>query len=97
VDDEGGGLSTTPVPLRFRLVDIVAEGGATPASTASSRVSGWSLSASTSALASGDRPEARIRVIEWERILALQGIQRQDVLRQFMDRQRQMAADAPPL
>jgi RND family efflux transporter MFP subunit len=99
MDDEGGGLSPEPVPLRFRAVDIVAEGGPTTGIDGV-QPGEWVVVVGQhllSAQAGGDRPEARIRVIEWERILALQGLQRQDVLRQFMDRQQQMAVDTPPL
>jgi hypothetical protein len=32
-------------------------------------------------------------VIEWDRILELQSIQRQDVLRRFMDKQQELALE----
>jgi hypothetical protein len=93
-DEEGGGLSPEPVSLAFRPVEVVAEGAQTTG------VDGvepgeWVVVVGQhllSAQTSGSAPQARIRVIEWERILDLQTLQRQDVLREFMDRQQELAA-----
>jgi hypothetical protein len=93
-DDEGGGLSPEPVRFAFRAVDLVAEGAQTTGIDGVEPgewvvvVGQHLLSAQT-----GDSaPQARIRVIEWDRILDLQTLQREDVLRQFMDRQQQLVA-----
>jgi len=37
-------------------------------------------------------PQARIRVVDWDRIMTLQGLQREDLLRQFMEKQQRLAA-----
>ena len=93
--EEGGGLSPEPVSLPFRPVEIVAEGAQTTGIDGVGSgewvvvVGQHLLSAQTDGV-----PQARIRVIEWDRILDLQGLQRQDVLRQFMDRQQRLAAEA---
>jgi RND family efflux transporter MFP subunit len=96
-EDEDGGLSPEPVSIPFRPVEIAAEGTQTTGIDGV-RPGEWVvvvgqhlLSAQTGSAA----PQARIRVIEWDRILDLQGLQRQDVLRQFMDRQQQLAAEVP--
>jgi hypothetical protein len=44
----------------------------------------------------GNAPRARPRAIEWDRILELQRMQRQDLLQQFMDRQQQLAGERRP-
>jgi hypothetical protein len=36
-------------------------------------------------------PQARVRPISWDRLLELQGLQREDLLRQFMDKQQRIA------
>jgi RND family efflux transporter MFP subunit len=97
-DEEGGGLSPDPVILAFRPVEIVAEGvqttgvdGVEPGEWVV--VVGQHL---LSAQTGGSAPQARIRGIEWDRIIELQQLQRQDVLRQFMDRQQQLAVEMPP-
>jgi HlyD family secretion protein len=36
-------------------------------------------------------PQARVRPIRWERLLDLQGLQREDMLRQFMEKQQRIA------
>jgi RND family efflux transporter MFP subunit len=93
-DEEGGGLSPEPVSLAFRPVEVVAEGAQTTGIDGVEPgewvvvVGQHLLSAQT-----GDSaPQARIRVIAWDRILDLQTLQREDVLRQFMDRQQQLVA-----
>jgi hypothetical protein len=46
-------------------------------------------------LLSGQRteggPRARVRPVTWERLLELQGLQREDYLRQFMEKQQRIA------
>jgi hypothetical protein len=36
-------------------------------------------------------PRARVRPISWERLIELQGLQREDLLRQFMEKQQRVA------
>jgi RND family efflux transporter MFP subunit len=49
-------------------------------------------------LLSGQRteggPRARVRPISWQHLLALQGLQREDYLRQFMEKQQRIAREA---
>jgi hypothetical protein len=49
-----------------------------------------------SAQARTQAPVARVRAIAWERILELQGLQRQDLLRRFMEKQQRLAREAAP-
>ena len=43
---------------------------------------------------SEDGPRARVRPVTWERLLGLQGLQREDYLRQFMEKQQRIAREA---
>ncbi|MGD8426321.1 MAG: efflux RND transporter periplasmic adaptor subunit [Balneolaceae bacterium] len=47
-------------------------------------------------LLSGGRGQARVRVITWDRILALQGLQRQDLLRRVIKEQEEQKPDSQP-
>jgi RND family efflux transporter MFP subunit len=94
-DEEGGGLSPEPVSFAFRPVELVAEGAQTMGIDGVAPgewvvVVGQHL---LSAQTGGSAPQARIRIIEWDRVIDLQGLQRQDVLRQFMERQQQLAVE----
>jgi hypothetical protein len=41
-------------------------------------------------------PRARVRTVEWNGILELQNLQREDLLRQFMQRQQELSRGTPP-
>jgi RND family efflux transporter MFP subunit len=94
-----GELTEEPLPISFRTVDIIAEG------SQSVGVSGvqpgeWVVVVGQHLLTpqSGeDTPRARVRPAGWERILRLQSLQREDLLREVMERQRGTArsADGP--
>jgi len=40
-------------------------------------------------LLTGENAEARVRTVTWERVMALQGLQRQDLLYQILKNQQQ--------
>lgn len=74
---------TDATEVQFKKVGIIAEGrmevaveGIEPGS--------WVITVGQNLLAEG-RSQARIRASTWERILAMQGLQRQDLLRQVLD------------
>ncbi len=76
---------TDPTGVQFQPIDVIAEGrmevgveGIDPGS--------WVVTVGQDLLSSG-RQQARIRTSSWERILALQGLQRQDLLQRVLDRQ----------
>lgn len=87
----GAGLSD-PTDIVFREVDVIARG------RESVGVSGiapgeWVVVVGHD-LIDADLSEpvpARVRSLPWERIVRLQEMQQQDLLRQFMDKQQQMA------
>jgi RND family efflux transporter MFP subunit len=82
-----------PMALRFRTVEIVAEG---PQTTGVRGIDpgAWVVVIGQhllSAQAGDAPPQGRVRVIAWDRILELQRLQRDDLLRDFMDRQQRLA------
>jgi hypothetical protein len=82
-----------PVALRFRTVDIVAEGPQT-IGVRGIDPGAWVVVIGQHLLSvqAGDGPpQGRVRAIAWDRILELQRLQRDDLLRDFMDRQQRLA------
>jgi RND family efflux transporter MFP subunit len=93
-DSPNGGLSESPVEIPFRPIGVIAEGPQT-LGIEGVQPGDWVVVIGQHLLAAqGGRavPQARIRVVGWDRILALQGLQREDLLRQFMEKQQQLAA-----
>lgn len=77
---------TQPIDVEFRKIDVIAEGrmevgvsGIEPGS--------WIITVGQNLLSQG-RNQARVRTSTWERILTLQGLQRQDLLQQVLDEQQ---------
>lgn len=88
-----------PTALRFRPVTVVAEG---PSVTAIGEVDGgeWVVVVGQhllAAQATRDEPRGRVREIAWDRLMQLQGLQRDDLLREFMERQQRLARTSPTL
>jgi RND family efflux transporter MFP subunit len=82
-----------PSGLAFRPIDVVAEG---PDATAVAGVQDgeWVVVVGQHLLAAQstqDEPQGRVRAIAWDRVMQLQRLQRDDLLRTFMDRQQQLA------
>jgi HlyD family secretion protein len=93
--DGGASDERRPAPMRlhFRAVEIVAEG---PQTTGIRGVEAgaWVVVVGQhllSAQAGDGPPQGRVRRIAWDRILELQRLQRDDLLRDFMDRQQRLA------
>jgi hypothetical protein len=83
------------MPVVFRPVDVRADG---PQTVAISGVEPgeWVVVVGQHLLTTqGDAAtaQARVRVVAWERILDLQGLQRQDLLEDFMDKQERLAGE----
>jgi len=85
---------TPPTPGEFKRVEVLAEGrhivgveGIEPGS--------WVVVVGQHLLASQDSrsgpPRARVRPIAWDRLLELQGLQREDLLLQYMEKQQRIA------
>lgn len=89
-DDVGG---TDPVRTPFRAITVVAEGPQT-VGVRGIEPGTWVVVVGQHLLseqASEGAPQARVRVVTWDRILELQRFQRDDLLREFMDKQKRMA------
>ena len=80
--------------MTFRPVDIVAAGPQT-IGVRGVEAGDWVVVIGQhlpSAETGGAAPKARARAIEWDRLLQLQRLQRDDLLREFMERQQRLAA-----
>jgi len=82
-----------PVRMEFRRVEVVAEAPQT-VGVGGVRPGEWVVVVGQHLLATETEPTARLRAIEWDRILELQQLQRQDVLRDFMERQQSAAGES---
>jgi RND family efflux transporter MFP subunit len=88
-------LSEAAFPVELRPVEVLAEGreavgvgGVAPGE--------WVVTVGQHLLAADDVTSARVRATSWERVLALQGLQQEDLLRGFLDRQQQLAKTLGP-
>lgn len=81
-----------PTPIVFREVEVLATGRAT-SGVDGIQAGDWVVAVGQGLLdASPDRDvEARTRAIEWNRIVELQQLQQEDMLRLFMEKQQRMA------
>jgi len=94
----GGGAASgerrpDPVPLEFRRVEVAAQGPET-VGIRGLEPGTWVVVMGQHLLAAqtGEGPpQGRVQAIAWERILELQRLQRDDLLRQFMDKQQRLA------
>jgi RND family efflux transporter MFP subunit len=87
---------TRPQPIPFRPVDVIAEGPQT-VGVSGVHEGDWVVVVGQhllSAQGGTEAPVAHVRVIAWERILELQGLQREDLLRRFMEKQQRLADEA---
>jgi hypothetical protein len=86
-------------PVASRPVEVIARG---PAMAAVSGIAdgAWVVSAGQHLLARDRATRARVRQTTWERVLQLQGLQREDLLAQFLEKQQTIArargAEPPP-
>ncbi|MDZ7682871.1 MAG: hypothetical protein U5J63_14435 [Fodinibius sp.] len=78
---------TQATDVQFKQVDVIAEGrmelgieGIEPGS--------WVVTVGQNLLSSGNNTKARVRTSSWNRIMALQGLQRQDLLQNVLNRQQ---------
>ena len=89
-DDEAVPFSE-PTPVKFFEIEVIAAGHDL------SGISGidnnaWVVTLGQQLLR-GDSPQARVRATTWNRLISLQNLQREDLLRQFLEKQQRMARD----
>lgn len=78
---------TQPTEVQFKPVNVLAE-GAMEVGVTGVEPGSWVITVGQNLLSQG-RGEARVRTITWERILALQSLQRQDLLRKVLEEQHE--------
>jgi multidrug efflux pump subunit AcrA (membrane-fusion protein) len=81
-DDERG--------VEFRPVEVLAQGAAT-VGLRGVEPDEWVVTVGQHLLHGQEATSARVRPTSWERMLELQGLQREDVLRGFLDKQQRLA------
>lgn len=91
----GTNVADTLIPdvgMRFRPIEVVAEAAQT-VGVEGVRPGDWVVVIGQHLLAQqdGDAVRGRPRVMAWERIMELQRLQREDVLEEFLERQRRAA------
>ncbi len=87
--------SETPLPVSFRRLEVIAEGQGV-AGVRGLEDGSWVVTVGQHLLG-GDRAgsepvRARVRPVSWERVLTLQSLQSEDLLDDFLAKQRQVAA-----
>lgn len=85
-----GTLAEEPVTMPFREIEVLASGRQT-VGVSGLRPGEWVVVVGQHLLAPDGTAEARMRAVSWDHVLTLQGLQREDLLRQFMEKQ-QLAA-----
>lgn len=92
-------IPAEPRPVRLRPVEVIAEGRA-QAGVRGIQPGEWVVVVGQNLLAGEQGASARVRAATWERVLRLQGLQREDLLEAYMDRQQELAreggAEPPP-
>jgi len=76
--------------VRGRVPEVLAEGAAT-VGLRGVEPDEWVVTVGQHLLHGQDATSARVRPVTWERVLELQGLQREDVLRGFLDKQQRLA------
>lgn len=79
-----------PRGVELRPVEVLAEGRATVGVTGV-QPGEWVVIVGQHLLARDGEATARVRPTSWERVLELQGLQREDLLQRFLDRQQELA------
>lgn len=83
-------LSGEARSVELRPVEVLAEGTAT-VGVRGVEQDEWVVTVGQHLIHGQDATSARVRVTTWERVLELQGLQREDVLRGFLDKQQRLA------
>lgn len=87
----GDAETKAPVPFRFVVADVVEE-GAHVAGLRALDPAAWVVVVGQHLLMqAGDAPKANVRPVSWERVLGQQRLQREDLLRAFLEKQRRLA------
>lgn len=83
-------LSEAELPVEFRAVEVLAEGRGT-AGVRGAEPGEWVVTVGQHLIAGQSAKAAKVRSTTWERVLELQGLQKEDLLRGFLDKQQRLA------
>jgi RND family efflux transporter MFP subunit len=83
-------LSEAAHPVALRVVEVRAEGHG-QVGVSGVEAGEWVVTVGQHLLALGADARARVRATSWERVQELQGLQREDLLRGFMEKQQRLA------
>ncbi|HYO12781.1 MAG TPA: efflux RND transporter periplasmic adaptor subunit [Thermoanaerobaculia bacterium] len=86
----GGEIPQEPRKVELRPVEVLAEGRAT-VGVRGVQPGEWVVIVGQHLLARDGETTARVRPTRWERVLELQGLQREDLLQSFLDTQQEWA------
>ena len=84
-------LEDAPRPIQRRVVEVRAEGGGM-AGVSGVQPGEWVVVAGQHLLAEDESTTAHVRTSGWDRILAMQSLQREDILVEFLEKQQSYAA-----
>lgn len=88
IDPQNPPPLSEPTDVSFRAVDVIARGRMEVA-VAGINSGDWVVTVGQDLLSGGIK-RARVRTISWDRIITLQGLQRQDLLRDILENQRRV-------
>ena len=88
-EDDGQAPYSEPTPMEFREVEVIARGHDLTG-VAGIDDNAWVVTVGQQLLR-GDNPQARTRATTWNRLIVMQNLQREDLLKQFLDKQQRLA------
>lgn len=88
VDSDNPPPLSEPTQVEFRPIEVVAK-GREAAGVVGVNSGDWVVTVGQSLMIGREDLQARVRPVTWERILSMQGVQPQDLLRQIMQQQQQ--------
>ncbi len=94
-DEDDAPPFTEPTPMIFREIEVLARGRGL-VGVAGIQAGDWVVTVGQNLLSGTgqERVSARARPVTWDRIMMLQELQDQDLLRQFMEKQQRLARDS---
>jgi RND family efflux transporter MFP subunit len=87
---EKASLSAETHAAAFRPLEVVAE-GRDAIGVSGVKPGEWVVTVGQNLLQGEEKPQARVRTVRWDAVLRLQGLQREDLLHGFLERQQQIA------
>ena len=92
VQSSSSEIPAEPRPVQLRPVEVIAEGRA-QVGVRGVRPGEWVVIVGQNLLSGNESATARVRPTTWDRVLRLQGLQREDLLEAYMDKQQRLARE----